>query len=236
MDKDRTCPIGRKQPQELGSEPSTGNPTHCWKLGARCQGWLALLALSQGWTGESEGQAWSCFGIISQESQGYPTKELDSTLRREKTAQWVCPWGDICAWGSECLVPRAGGGLGKRDPGQGDQTRDDSTSSGSGVHSPGLGRRGEKAKEVRDRDTAQKIRASGGGLEICLFLTFIERLLYSRGFFTDHFIDSSNSPEIRETVVPKTQVREAGLRKRQPSAPGRQDPGWTSQNLCSSGS
>lgn len=92
------------------------------------------------------------------------------------------------------------------------------------------------AKEVRDRDTAQKTRASGGGLEICLFLTFIERLLYSRGFFTDHFTDSSNSPEIRETVVPKTQVREAGLRKRRPSAPGRQDPGWASQNLSSSGS
>ena len=66
MDKDRTCPIGRKQSQELGSEPSTGNPTHCWKLGARCQGWLALLALSQGWTGESaniRSLSWSTFHL-----------------------------------------------------------------------------------------------------------------------------------------------------------------------------
>lgn len=51
----------------------------------------------------------------------------------------------------------------------------------------------------------------------------------------DHFIDSSDSPEIRETVMLKTQVREAGLRKRQPSAPGSQDSGWASQDLSPSG-
>lgn len=37
MEKDSTCPVGRKQPQELGSEPSTGSPGHCWSLGAKCQ-------------------------------------------------------------------------------------------------------------------------------------------------------------------------------------------------------
>lgn len=37
MEKDSTCPAGRKQPQELGSEPGTGSPVHCWSLGAKCQ-------------------------------------------------------------------------------------------------------------------------------------------------------------------------------------------------------
>lgn len=51
MDKDSTCPPGRKQPQELGSEPSIGSCARCWRLGARCQGWLAQSILGKGWTG-----------------------------------------------------------------------------------------------------------------------------------------------------------------------------------------
>lgn len=51
----------------------------------------------------------------------------------------------------------------------------------------------------------------------------------------DQFTDSSNSPEMRETIMLKTQVREAGLRKRQPSVPGSQDSGWASQDLSLSG-
>lgn len=37
MEKDSTCPAGRKQPQELGSEPGTGSPVHGWSLEAKCQ-------------------------------------------------------------------------------------------------------------------------------------------------------------------------------------------------------
>lgn len=47
MEKDSTCPAGRKQPQELGSEPGPGSPAPCWSLGAKCQD---TARPSQGWT------------------------------------------------------------------------------------------------------------------------------------------------------------------------------------------
>lgn len=47
MEKDSTCPAGRKQPQELGSEPGTGSPVRGWGLGTECQD---TASFSQGWT------------------------------------------------------------------------------------------------------------------------------------------------------------------------------------------
>lgn len=79
MDKDSTCPTGRKQPQELGSEPSTGSPARCWKLGARCQGRLVPPTLSKGWTGESaniRSLSWSTFHL----GQFDPSSSLSLSL------------------------------------------------------------------------------------------------------------------------------------------------------------
>lgn len=65
----------------------------------------------------------------------------------------------------DALSAGHGGGLGKRDPRQGDQTRGDSTSSGAGTHRPGLGRWSE------NREGGMGLRHNGKkkGLEVCVF-------------------------------------------------------------------
>lgn len=103
--------------------------------------------------GESEGQAWSYFGIISQES--HPTRAWFHPEERKGAAQWVCPWGDMCVWGSRMPRPHSGR---RSEETPSKETRPEMIppAQEAGAESRAGGGGVKTGKEVQDRDTAQK--------------------------------------------------------------------------------